>query len=120
MTLFSQPLKLFAKLIGQKINQAFKSWTKPARPSQLLGTLSDLNRSKAEFLAENAILRQQLIVLSRQSKLNRPLFKPLDRFLIMLLASKVAAWKQALLILKPDTLLRWHRQGFRFFWNACV
>lgn len=68
-------------------------------------------------MAENALLRQQLIVLNRQSKLKRPQFSRLDRFLIMLLASRVPAWKQALLILKPDTLLRWHRQGFRLFWK---
>jgi putative transposase len=117
MTILFQHLKSLAKLFGQKINQAFKSWIKPARPSQLLGTLSDLNRNKADLMAENALLRQQLIVLSRQSKLNRPLFKPFDRFLIILLASRVSAWKQALLILQPDTLLRWHRQGFRLFWK---
>lgn len=35
----------------------------------------------------------------------------------MLLASRVGAWKQALLILQPDTLLSWHRQGFRLFWK---
>jgi putative transposase len=76
-----------------------------------------LNRSKSELIAENALLRQQLIILSRQSKLKRPQFSRLDRFLIMLLASRVSAWKQALLILKPDTLLRGHRQGFRHFWK---
>ena len=38
-------------------------------------------------------------------------------FLISLLAGRVSAWKQALLILKPDTLLLWHRQGFRLFWK---
>src|SRR5437764_5258117 len=106
MTLLFQPLKSLLKCIGNGLHQAFKTWTKPATPSQLLGTLSDLNRNKAELMAENALLRQQLIVLSRQSKVKRPQFKPLDRFLIMLLACRVSAWKQALLILKPDTLLR--------------
>ncbi len=91
MTFLFQPLKSLVKLIGQKINQAFKSWTKPARSSQLLGTLSDLNRSKAELLAENAILRQQLIVVSRQSQVKRIQFKPFDRFLIMLLVSRIKA-----------------------------
>ncbi len=107
MILLSQPLKSLVKRISQVINHTFKTWTKPAKPSQLLGTLADLNRSKSELMAENALLRQQLIVLNRQSKLKRPQFSQLDRFLIMLLASKIHAWKQALLILKPDTLLRW-------------
>ncbi len=117
MNFLFQPIKSLFKGIGQRINRALKTWTKPAKPSQILGTLSALNRSKAELLAENALLRKQLIVLSRQSLLKRPHSEPFDRFLIMLLASKVSAWKQALLILQPDTLLRWHRQGFRLFWK---
>lgn len=35
----------------------------------------------------------------------------------MLLASRLSAWKQSLLILKPETLLHWHRQGFKLFWR---
>ena len=66
-------------------------------------------------MAENALLRQQLIILNRQVK--KPSFTPLDRFFLVVLASRLANWKQALLILKPDTLLRWHRQGFRLFWK---
>jgi len=117
MVLLFQPMKSLLKRLGNELHLAFKTWTKPTKPSQLLGTLADLNRNKAELMAENALLRQQLIVLNRQSKLKRPQFSRLDRFLIMLLASKVLAWKQALLILQPDTLLRWHRQGFRLFWK---
>ncbi len=37
--------------------------------------------------------------------------------MLVLLASRVKNWKDALLIFKPDTLLRWHRQGFRLFWK---
>ena len=99
MILLFEPIKSLMKHIGQKINHTFKTWTKPAKPSQLLETLSDLKRSKAELMAENALLRKPLIVLSRQNKLKRPLFTSLDRFLIMLLTSRVSAWKQALLIL---------------------
>ena len=42
---------------------------------------------------------------------------PRDRVLLVLLASRVRAWRQALLIVQPETLLRWHRQGFRLFWR---
>src|SRR5689334_21093878 len=103
MIFLFQPLKSLGKNFGQKINHAFKTWIKPAIPSQLLGSLSDLNTSKSELMTENALLRQQLIVVSRQSKLKRPQFTSLDRFLIMLLASKLVAWKQELRILQPDT-----------------
>ena len=40
-----------------------------------------------------------------------------DRGLLVLLASRVQNWKEALLIVKPETVLRWHRQGFRLFWQ---
>jgi putative transposase len=41
-----------------------------------------------------------------------------DRSLLVLLASRVQDWKNALLIVKPEMLLRWHRQGFYLFWSA--
>jgi putative transposase len=66
-------------------------------------------------MAENALLRQQLITLKRHVK--RPTCTKLDRLLLVLLARMVRTWKQALLIVQPETLLRWHRQGFRLFWR---
>jgi hypothetical protein len=77
--------------------------------------LADRLRSKRELVAENALLRQQLIVLRRHSK--RPAFTRLDRLLLVLLARRVRAWRQALLIVQPETLLRWHRAGFRLLWR---
>jgi len=67
------------------------------------------------LIAENALLRQQLIVLARAEK--RPRLTRTDRALLVLLAGLVRTWRQALLIVRPDTLLRWHRQGFRLFWR---
>jgi len=66
----------------------------------MLGTLADLARSKSELVAENALLRQQLIILKRQMK--RPVCTNTDR---MLLASLVRIWKQALFIVQPETRL---------------
>ena len=56
----------------------------------------DLTRSKTELILENALLRQQLIVLKRQAK--RPALSWRDRVLFVLLASKLRTWKQALLL----------------------
>jgi hypothetical protein len=56
-----------------------------------------------------------LIVLHRQVK--NPTFSQSDRLWLVLLASRVRHWKEALLIFKPNTLLGWHRQGFRLFWK---
>ncbi len=89
--------------------------TKPATIAPIAGALADLRRSKPELVAENAFLRQQLLVLRRSVK--RPRCGPADRALLVLLASRVRAWRQALLLVQPDTLLRWHRQLFRGFWR---
>ena len=89
----------------------FTRWTKPITSSLPLGTLADLGRSKSELIAENALLRQQLIVLRREVK--RPTVTRTDRILLVLLARLVRTWNQALLIVQPDTLLRWHRGLFR-------
>jgi hypothetical protein len=75
----------------------------------------DLTRSKSELVLENALLRQQLIVLQRQTK--RPKLTWRDRSLIVLLSSKLRAWKDALIIVQPDTVLRWHRELFNRFWQ---
>ncbi len=79
------------------------------------GTGADLRRGRAQLLAENALLRQQLLVLRRSAK--RPAVMAADRALLVLLASRVRAWRQALLIVRPETLLGWHRAGFRALWR---
>ena len=47
----------------------------------------------------------------------RPAFQPHERGLLVLLARLVPPWRNALLLVKPDTILRWHRAGFRVFWR---
>src|SRR5215467_1917254 len=93
----------------------FTRWTKPLLTSLPLATLTDLSRSKSELLAEIALLRQQLIILERQVK--RPTFTRTDRVLLVLLARLVRTWQQALFIVQPETLLRWHRELFRLYWK---
>ncbi|MDP9373774.1 MAG: integrase core domain-containing protein [Chloroflexota bacterium] len=116
---------MFARLlrrivrIGPVTLQAFKrrlvAVTRPAAPTLIAGALADLTRSKPQLVAENALLRQQLLVLRRGVK--RPRCTPADRAIFVLLAGRVRAWRQALLIVQPDTLLRWHRELFRTFWR---
>jgi len=72
--------------------------------------MADLVKSKTELVAENALLRQQLIILRRQVK--RAACTKTDRLVMILLARASRTWKQALLIVQPETLLRWHRQGW--------
>jgi putative transposase len=88
---------------------------RPAIAPVAVGTLADLARSKSAPIAENALLRHQLAVLRRSVK--RPRCTPADRALLVLLAGRVSAWRSALLIVQPATLLRWHRALFRGYWR---
>ena len=74
--------------------------------------VTDLFRSKTELVAENTLLRQQLIVLSRQVK--KPKYTPLDRTILVILSRLSRSWRDAVLIVKPHTILRWHRSGYKF------
>jgi transposase InsO family protein len=97
------------------LQHRIKHWAKPTTLLLIKGTLSDLTRSRADLVVENALLRQQLIILNRQVK--RPQITNRDRFRLILLAHCTRFWKQALHIVQPDTLLRWHRELFRFYWR---
>jgi putative transposase len=101
------------------VNWLWRIWMKPTGNSlpagALPGAVLDLCLSKQELMMENALIRQQIIVLRRQ--VNRPLLTNTDRALLVLLAGRLRTWKSALLIVQPDTLLRWHRKGFRLFWK---
>jgi putative transposase len=99
----------------QSFHHRFVDWTKPSNTALILGTLTDLPRSKSQFMAENALLRKPLIILRRQVK--RPACTRTDRMLLVLLARMARTWKQALFIIQPETLLRWHRQGFKLYWK---
>ncbi len=104
--------------LGRSVARALRhhlaTATKPAEPAMVTGVLADLVRSRPALVAENAFLRQQLLILRRSGK--RPRCTPPDRVLLVLLASRLRAWRQALLIVQPETVLRWHRQGYRLFW----
>jgi hypothetical protein len=101
--------------LSRAANQLFRRLTKAARPNLVTGTLADLPRSGAELPAENALLRQQLIVLRRCT--NTPRLTWRERLSLFFLARRVPNWKQVLQMIKPDTLLRWQREGFRLFWK---
>src|SRR5260370_29143217 len=49
--------------------------------------------------------------------IKRPVYKKTDRLLLVFLARMVRTWKQALFLVQPDTLLRWHRELFRLLWK---
>jgi len=69
----------------------------------------------ADLAAENLALRQQLAVLRERS--NRPRLKKRDRIFWALLSRIWANGCSALLIVQPDTVVGWHRQGIKLFWR---
>jgi putative transposase len=103
-------LKQLLTLDFQWLLQRFACWAQPLHTPLLLATAADVFRSKPQLVAENALLRQQLMILRRQIK--RPVYGKTDRLLLVLLASMVRAWKQALFLVQPETVLRWHRGLF--------
>ena len=66
---------------------------------------------------ENLALRQQLTVLTRTVK--RPQLRSTDRLFWILLPKGWRDWRSALIIVQPDTVVRWHRQWLRRRWTPC-
>jgi len=89
------------------LQERIKHWIKPATSVLIIGILSDLTRSHTDLVVENALLRQQLIVLNRQVK--RPQLTNPERFRLVFLSHFTTFWKQALHIVQPDALLCWKR-----------
>jgi hypothetical protein len=111
-------VRLVQSIVGRgprAAGTAISRLTRPISRSPARGIVSDLTRSKSQLVAENLLLRQQLVVLSRSVK--RPHFTRAERGPFVLLASKLETWRDALLIVKPETVLRWHREGWRLFWK---
>jgi transposase InsO family protein len=72
-------------------------------------------RSRAALQLESLALRHQLGVLQRSVK--RPKLTPSDRLLWVWLSRIWPDWRSALIIVQPDTVIAWHRKGFRLFWT---
>jgi len=72
-------------------------------------------QSQSGLVLENVALRHQLAVLKRQAP--KPRLRPADRLLWVGLLRFWPDWQQALLLVQPQTVIAWHRLGFRLFWR---
>jgi hypothetical protein len=81
----------------------------------LLGALLSAFRTQADLALENLALRQQLANLQRTS--GRPRLRKSDRAFWLVLSRLWSRWADVLVVVKPDTVVRWHRAGFRLFWR---
>ena len=79
------------------------------------GILVRLFRERRSLLLENLVLRQQLVALKRRHP--RPSLGPSDKLFWVIARRVWSAWKQSLVIVTPETVVRWHRGGFRLYWK---
>ena len=81
----------------------------------LLWVIAATIRPKVLLVADNLCLRQQLVVLQRRKP--RPRLEEADRRFWILACRWFSGWRTSLLIVKPETVLRWHREGWRTYWR---
>jgi hypothetical protein len=82
----------------------------------LLNLAASLFKSRSLLAAENAALRQQLIELQRKVR-GRVQFTNSDRLFFIQLYRWFPSVLEAITIIRPETLVRWHRAGFRRYWH---
>jgi hypothetical protein len=84
--------------------------------ASLISTVLVSFRSRGALQAEILALRHQINILRRSSP-KRPYLRASDRILWVRLSRLWPNWCSALLIVKPETVIRWHRQSFRLYWR---
>src|SRR5512144_2877532 len=82
----------------------------------IFGIVVDLFRPRADLEAEILVLRQQIIVL-RRGRPSRVPFLAVDRMVLGWVCQLLPKTREALAIVRPDTVVRWHRAGFRCYWG---
>ena len=88
-------------------------------PTSLLAlfvTLRSILRSRVDLQVENLALRHQIGVLQRSVK-KRPKLTSMDRLFWVSLSRLWRGWRSTLVLVKPETVVAWHRRGFRWFWT---
>jgi putative transposase len=80
-----------------------------------ISTLVSVFKLRRDLALENLALRQQLAVYRRRHSPPKP--RPRDRLFWVWLSSFWDHWRSVLVIVKPETVIRWHREGFKFFWT---
>jgi putative transposase len=83
----------------------------------LLFTVPACFRTRAALQAEILALRHQLLVLQRSSRGHKLRLSSADRVLWVWLSRLWTEWRSALIIVRPETVIGWHRQGFRLYWK---
>jgi len=82
---------------------------------KLFSTIRSRFKKTFNLAFENLALRQQLAIMKRTNK--RPRLHIRDRLFWILLSRFWSNWQEALIVVKPDTVVRWHKKGFKLFWR---
>ena len=81
----------------------------------LLSWLIGAFRSRLDLVLENLALRQQLLTLHAQRPRRR--LSSLDRLFWIAIRRAWSGWKRSLVLVTPETVVRWHRTGFWLYWS---
>src|SRR5258706_15108665 len=82
----------------------------------LLGTILCLFRGRRSLVVESLLLPQELVTLKRRRR--KPRLTILDKIFWVLARRLWSGWRQALMVVSPETVVRWHRSGFALYWRA--
>jgi transposase InsO family protein len=111
-------MKLLSDIVDwfrSKVSAIWQAVAPHSGPSDVGGAAADIAPSRRDLVLENAMLRHQVVILRRKS--SHPRLMTFDRLRLLVAAAVLPTWRRALAIVQPETILRWHREGFRMFWR---
>ena len=83
--------------------------------AQLIALLGLATKDRTQSVLENIALRQQLAVYKRS--VVRPNINDRDRVFWLTVMRMLKEWREALVFVQPETVIRWHRRGFAYYWR---
>jgi putative transposase len=110
---FGQRLVFGLRRALKRVAALVREATRPAAPA--LGLVSDRLRPRRTLITEKVVLRQQLVVLRRQVK--RPALTPIDDLVIVGASALTATWRDSLMLVRAEMVLRWYRRAFQVIWR---
>jgi putative transposase len=108
-------LRYIVNSVASRAGAIWKVVAPLAGPGGADGAAVDAVQCRRELVIENAMLRHQIVILRR--KCPHPRLTAFDRLRLLVAAAVLPPWRRALAIVQPETVLRWHREGFRLFWR---
>jgi len=91
-------------------------WAAASLAISILRSVLALFRNRRDQAVIELALRQQLTIYAHRHP--RPRLSPLDRAFWVALSRVWPRWRSALLVVQPETVIRWHREGFRRYWRS--